>query len=143
VWISKNGGGKAVISGVFSSALAFFRKKNGDFKKEVILADKKDGPVDEGDSLDEDKEEEIREKEDLGQKGEKEPPKTTEKDKKGRSWKEDKKKVLESIIEEAKKGGIKHQELYLKYIDHFLGGDNGDEDVIYTAEFVDDEKKKT
>lgn len=107
------------------------------------MADKKDGPVDEGASLEGDKEEELRKKEDLEQKGDKGSPKTTEKHKKGRSWKEDKKKVLESIIEEAKKGDIKHQELYLKYIDHFLGGDNGDEDVIYTAEFVDDEKKET
>jgi len=111
------------------------------------LDDEKDGLVGEGASLEGDKkrEPEVEEliKGDVDRRIEKDPPKTTEKDRKGRSWKEDKKKVLESIIEEAKKGDIKHQELYLKYIDHFLGGDNGDEDVIYTAEFIDDEKKET
>ena len=83
--IFKNGGGGTVIGGVFSRTLAFFRKKRGDFKKEVILADKKDGPVDEGASLEGDKEEELRKKEDLEQKGDKGSPKTTEKHKKNRS----------------------------------------------------------
>jgi len=136
-----------VIWGIFSKAWAIFWEKRRDLREEVILAEEKGGLFGKVASLKGDEKKASKGKEfrkgDVKRQNEKDPQETTEKDAKGRSWKEEKRKVLESIIEEAKKGDIKHQELYLKYIDHFLGGNNGDEEVIYTAEFVDDEKKET
>jgi hypothetical protein len=64
-------------------------------------------------------------------------------DSSGTAKRDEKQKVLQSIIEKAKEGNIKHQELYLKYIDLFMGLGNGDDEVIYTAEFIDDKKEKT
>jgi len=55
----------------------------------------------------------------------------------GSEWTRD---VLDAIIREAKGGSVKHQELFLKYRNHFDAPD-GDEDpseIIYEARFVDD-----
>lgn len=54
------------------------------------------------------------------------------------------KKVLKTIVRQAKKGEAKQQELYLKYIDLFgrAGGDEEDEEVVYETEFVDDKDKE-
>jgi len=60
--------------------------------------------------------------------------------KKGES--EEAENVLKVIFEEAKKGSIKHQELYLKYIDLFVGNRGEDRDVIYEATFVDDKTEE-
>ena len=53
---------------------------------------------------------------------------------------DDEKEVLDAILREAKKGSVKHQELYLKYIDIF--GEREEGDIIYEAEFVNDKKDK-
>lgn len=55
----------------------------------------------------------------------------------GSEWTRD---VLDAIIREAKAGSVKHQELFLKYRNHFDLPD-GDEDpmeIVYEARFVDD-----
>ncbi|MBN1882356.1 MAG: hypothetical protein JW885_09300 [Deltaproteobacteria bacterium] len=58
----------------------------------------------------------------------------------GTDWTRD---VLDAIIREAKGGSVKHQELFLKYRQHFNASD-GDEDlteIVYEARFVDDTTK--
>jgi len=48
--------------------------------------------------------------------------------------------VLDAIIREAMAGSVKHQELFLKYKNHFDLPDGEDDptEIIYEAHFVDD-----
>jgi len=58
----------------------------------------------------------------------------------GSEWTRD---VLDAIIREAKGGSVKHQELFLKYRQHFDAA-HGDEDpteIVYEARFIDDTAK--
>ena len=52
--------------------------------------------------------------------------------------------VLKTIVRQAKKGEVKQQELFLKYIDVFsdFGKEGKDEEVAYDVEFVDDEEEE-
>ena len=52
--------------------------------------------------------------------------------------------VLKTIVRQAKKGEVKQQELFLKYIEVFsdYGKEDKDEDVIYDVEFVDDQEEE-
>ncbi len=53
--------------------------------------------------------------------------------------------VLKTIVRQAKKGEVKQQELFLKYIDVFsdFGKEDKDEEIIYDVEFVDDDEEET
>ena len=55
----------------------------------------------------------------------------------GSEWTRD---VLDAIIREAKAGSVKHQELFLKYRNHFdlPDGDEDPAEIVYEARFVDD-----
>jgi len=58
----------------------------------------------------------------------------------GSEWTRD---VLDAIIREAKGGSVKHQELFLKYRNHFNPPDGDDDptEIVYEARFVDDKTK--
>ena len=55
----------------------------------------------------------------------------------GTEWTRD---VLDAIIREAKAGSVKHQELFLKYRNHFdlACGDEDPTEIVYEAHFIDD-----
>ena len=58
----------------------------------------------------------------------------------GSEWTRD---VLSAIIREARGGSVKHQELFLKYKNHFdlPDGEEDPSEIIYEARFVDDTTK--